>query len=423
MRLHPKGFDLSLGRITALLGRLGNPHLALPPVIHVAGTNGKGSTVAFTRAILEAAGLRVHVDTSPHLVNWHERYRLAGTLVGDEELAATVEEVARANAGQAITVFEILTAVAFVLFARHPADATLIEVGLGGRFDCTNVMDDVSVSVITPVSMDHEAFLGDTLAKIAFEKAGIIRKGTPVIVGLQHDDALDVIERQAAKMRAPITIQGQDFSGSLDQGRMVWQGPDRLIDLPKPRLFGAHQIDNAATAIATCLAFAQRAGHAVSDEALAQGLTGADWPARMQRLTGGALFDHAPGGADIWIDGGHNPAAGAALANALMDLTARDPRPVHLICGMLDTKDAAGFLAPLAAVVASASAVTVRSSDAGVPAERLCATMVETGLDARVAHSLQHALGQAKGPQPRIIIAGSLYLAGEALAANGTPPR
>ncbi len=423
MRLHPKGFDLSLGRITALLAKLGNPHLALPPVIHVAGTNGKGSTVAFTRAILEAAGLRVHVDTSPHLVNWHERYRLAGTLVDDAELAATVEEVAWANDGQAITVFEILTAVAFLLFARHPADATLIEVGLGGRFDCTNVMEDVSVSVITPVSMDHEAFLGDTLAKIAFEKAGIIRKTTPVIVGLQADDALQVIERQAAKMRAPVTIQGQDFSASEDQGRMVWQGVDRLIDLPKPRLFGAHQIDNAATAIAACLAFAERTGHAISDEALARGVTSPEWPARMQRLTGGRLFDSAPKGADIWIDGGHNPSAGLALANALAELAVRDPRPVHLICGMLDTKDAAGFLQPLGTAAVSASAVTVRSSDAGVPAEKLCRTMQDAGLKSRVAQSLEEALSHATAKQPRIIIAGSLYLAGEALAANGTPPQ
>ncbi len=423
MRLHPKGFDLSLGRITALLSKLGDPHLSLPPVIHVAGTNGKGSTVAFTRAILEAAGLRVHVDTSPHLVNWHERYRLAGTLVSDEELAATVEEVALANDGQAITVFEILTAVAFLLFARHPADATLIEVGLGGRFDCTNVMEDVAVSVITPVSMDHEAFLGDTLAKIAFEKAGIIRKATPVIVGLQADAALEVIERHAAKMRAPVSVQGQDFSALLDQGRMVWQGEDRLIDLPRPRLFGAHQIDNAATAIAACLAFAERTGHAVSSEALAQGISSADWPARMQRLTGGRLFEFAPQGADIWIDGGHNPAAGVALANALTELAVRDPRPVHLICGMLDTKDAAGFMEPLRSAATSASAVTVRSSDAGVPAEKLCVTMHGAGLDVRVAVSLEDALSQATTVQPRIIIAGSLYLAGEALAANGTPPR
>ena len=422
MRLHPKGFDLSLGRITALLARLGDPHLNLPPVIHVAGTNGKGSTVAFTRAILEAAGLRVHVDTSPHLVNWHERYRLAGTLVGDEELAATVEEVAAANDGQAITVFEILTAVAFLLFARHPADATLIEVGLGGRFDCTNVMEDVSVSVITPVSMDHEAFLGDTLGKIAFEKAGIIRKTTPVIVGLQQDDALDVIERQAAKMGAPVSVQGQDFSGSADQGRMVWQGEDRLIDLPRPRLFGAHQIDNAATAVAACLAFASRNGVDLSDEAIANGIASADWPARMQRLTGGHLFDHAPAGADIWIDGGHNPAAGVALTEALLALDRRDPRPVHLVCGMLDTKDAAGFLAPLQRVVTSASAVTVRSSDAGLPADGLCRSMRDVGLDAQAAESLPDALMQATNEGPRIIIAGSLYLAGEALAANGTPP-
>ncbi|MEN0040652.1 MAG: folylpolyglutamate synthase/dihydrofolate synthase family protein [Pseudomonadota bacterium] len=425
MKIHPKGFDLSLDRITSLLAKLGNPQTKIPPVIHVAGTNGKGSAIAFARAVLEAHGMTVHVHTSPHLVNWHERYRLAGTLVSDDVLADAINRVAQANGGQPITVFEVLTAVTFVLFSEHPADVCLIEVGLGGRFDATNVMPDetVAVSVITPVAMDHEAYLGDTLAKIAFEKAGIIRRGVPVVVGPQEDDALDVIERQAAKMHAPVSATGQHFSATLEDGRMLYQGEDVLYDLSPPRLPGLHQIDNAATAIAATRQFLTGRNQELSADTVEAGLATATWPGRLQAIQSGALKDKLGADTELWIDGGHNPHAGAVVADWLGQLQQRDPRKVLLIAGMLNTKDPSGYFATLEPLKPQVITVPITSSDAGVPAAELAQIARGVGLDVATAASLIAAIDMAQSDEPlRVLIAGSLYLAGDALAANGTPP-
>lgn len=428
MEIHPKGFDLSLGRITRLLEKLGNPQDQMPPVIHVAGTNGKGSTIAFIRAILEAAGLSVHVDISPHLVNWHERYRLgvkggAGQLVSDAILADAVDRVAKANGGEPITVFEVLTAVTFVLFNEHPADVCLVEVGLGGRFDSTNVMKETALSVITPVSIDHEAYLGDTLAKIAFEKAGIIRKRTPVVVGLQHSDALTVIEKQAGHNLAPVLVAGEHFSAARENGRLVYQDENDLLDLSLPRLVGDHQVANAGTAIAAARAFAKSHGITLSNTMIDTGLQSAEWPGRMQHLTRGALVDLAPKGSDIWIDGGHNPGAAIAIANFMAELEERDPRPLILICGMLNTKDPSGYFDQFESLAQSVIAVPIVSSDAGISAKDLAALARKARLAAKPTASLVEALSSlGKSTSPRILIAGSLYLAGDALAQNGTPP-
>jgi dihydrofolate synthase/folylpolyglutamate synthase len=422
LRLHPKGFDLSLGRIRRLLSVLGDPQNKLPPVIHVAGTNGKGSTIAFLRAIFEAAGLRVHVDTSPHLVSWHERFRLSGKLVSDEVLSDAIDRVAEANKGEAITVFELLTAVMFVLFAEEDADVALVEVGLGGRFDCTNVMDEVALSVISMVGMDHEAWLGDTLGKIAFEKAGIIKKMTPVIIGNQDSEALEVIEQQADKMRAPASIYGQHFHASEEHGRMVWQGEDRLLDLPLPGLFGNHQVENAATAIMAAITFAEGQNIKLNQNHIAQGLKNVSWPARMQHLRRGKLVDVAPQDAEIWLDGGHNPAAGAVIVEYIQDLNTRDPRPLILIAGMLDTKDASGFLTYFRAIADCAVAIPVLTSEAGIPAEKLASILKQAGFIPKWAPSLENAVASISESRPRVLITGSLYVAGDALAANGTPP-
>ena len=423
MQIHPKGFDLSLGRIRDLLEKLDNPQDKLPPVIHVAGTNGKGSTIAFTRAILEAAGLRVHVDTSPHLVNWHERFRIAGTLVEDAVLSHAIDRVAKANDNQPITVFEILTAVAFLLFSEHPADACLVEVGLGGRFDSTNVIDKTDISVITPVSLDHEAFLGDTLAKIAFEKAGIIKPGVPVIVGQQEDEALDVIVRQAARNRASTQIASQSYSALRENGRLVYQDEHALLDLALPRLAGEHQIDNAATAIAASRLFCEIRNFRLTNAMIEKGLQTAQWPARMQHLTHGVLIEAIPETCDVWLDGGHNPSAGAMAAQFLSDLEERDPRPLTMICGMLNTKDTGGYFAQFETIAERVITVPVLSSDAGVEPETLADQAENAGLPAVAASSLKQALHMVDGSEPnRILICGSLYLAGDMLEQNRTPP-
>ena len=423
MQIHPKGFDLSLGRIRDLLEKLDNPQDKLPPVIHVAGTNGKGSTIAFTRAILEAAGLRVHVDTSPHLVNWHERFRIAGTLVEDAVLSDAIHRVAVANDNQPITVFEILTAVAFLLFSEHPADACLVEVGLGGRFDSTNVIDKTDISVITPVSLDHEAFLGDTLAKIAFEKAGIIKPGVPVIIGDQEDDALDVIIRQAARNRASTQIAGQTYTAMRENGRLVYQDETALLDLALPRLAGEHQIANAATAITACRLFCEIRKFRLTNAMIEKGLQTAEWPARMQHLTHGTLIEAIPETCDVWLDGGHNPSAGAMAAQFLSDLEERDPRPLTMICGMLDTKDTSGYFAQFETIAERVITVPILSSEAGVDPEILADQAESAGLPAIAAPSLKQALHMVDGSEPnRILICGSLYLAGDMLDQNDTPP-
>ncbi|TPI66117.1 bifunctional folylpolyglutamate synthase/dihydrofolate synthase [Mesorhizobium sp. B3-1-3] len=427
MTLHPKGFDLSLDRVTRLLERLGNPQDRLPPVIHIAGTNGKGSCAAFSRALLEAAGHLVHVHTSPHLVNWHERYRLAdeggGKLVDDDIFAEAIARVAEANGGQKITVFEILTAVTFILFSEHPAEAAIIEVGLGGRFDATNVIKRPAVSVIMPISMDHEAYLGDRVELIAAEKAGIMKHGCPVVIGAQESDtALQVLIETAERLDCPTVVYGQDFLAFEENGRMVYQDGDGLMDLPSPRLPGRHQYANAAAAIAAVKAAGFEIGHRAAERAM----THVAWPARMQKLTQGKLVDLAPKGAEIWLDGGHNPGAGIVIAEALAEQEEKNPRPLVLISGMINTKDQAGYFSAFKGLARHVYTVPVNNSDAGVPNDELALRAAEAGLSAEPVSSVASALMLLRdswdGPAPRILIGGSLYFAGAVLAENGTPP-
>lgn len=428
MSLHPKGFDLSLGRIGRLLAALGEPHRRLPPVIHIAGTNGKGSAAAFARALLEASGRTVHVHTSPHLVRWHERYRMGapggGRLVEDAVLAGAVERVAAANRGEPITVFEILTAVMFLLFSEHPADAAVVEVGLGGRYDATNVITKPAVSVIMPIALDHEAYLGDRVELIAAEKAGIIKPGAPVVVGQQEwDAARDVLIDTAERLGSPLSVFGQDFLAVEEHGRMVYQDGERLLDLPLPRLAGRHQIANAAAAIAAVKA----AGFPITEKAAEAAMLNVSWPARMQRLTSGPLVELAPQGAEIWLDGGHNPGAGSVIAEALAEAEEKRPRPLILITGMINTKDQVGYFHAFEGMVRHVYTVPVNESDAGVPNGELAARAMAAGLSAEPVASVANALRllaetwDGEVP-PRILIGGSLYLAGEVLRENGTPP-
>ncbi|RWL91759.1 MAG: bifunctional folylpolyglutamate synthase/dihydrofolate synthase [Mesorhizobium sp.] len=427
MTLHPKGFDLSLDRVTRLLERLGNPQDRLPPVIHIAGTNGKGSCAAFSRALLEAAGHLVHVHTSPHLVNWHERYRLAaeggGKLVEDDVFAEAIARVAEANQGQKITVFEILTAVTFVLFSEHPAEAAIIEVGLGGRFDATNVIRRPAVSVIMPISMDHEAYLGDRVELIAAEKAGIMKRGCPAVIGAQESDtALQVLIETAERLDCPTVVYGQDFLAFEENGRMVYQDEDGLMDLPLPRLPGRHQYANAAAAIAAVKAAGFEIGHRAAERAM----THVAWPARMQKLTQGKLVDLAPKGAEIWLDGGHNPGAGIVIAEALAEQEEKNPRQLVLISGMINTKDQTGYFSAFKGLARHVYTVPVSNSDAGVPNDELALRAEEAGLSAEPVSSVASALMLLRdswdGQAPRILIGGSLYFAGAVLAENGTPP-
>ncbi|AKI02864.1 folylpolyglutamate synthase/dihydrofolate synthase [Hoeflea sp. IMCC20628] len=429
MALHPKGFDLSLGRITQLLERLGNPHQKLPPVIHIAGTNGKGSTSAFCRAILEAQGLKVHVHTSPHLVNWHERFRIGaeggGHLVDDEVLADAVRRVADANQGEMITVFEILTAVMFVLFSEHPADAALIEVGLGGRFDATNVIAHPAVSVIMSISLDHQAYLGDRVELIAMEKAGIIKQRSPVVIGAQTEDtARDVVIGIAERLRCPVSVYGQDFFATQENGRLAYQDEDELIDLPLPKLAGRHQQANAAAAIRALKA----AGFKLDEAAIAKGLVNVYWPGRLERLAEGRLADFAMEGAELWIDGGHNPGAGLVIAEAMANLNDRESRPLFLISGMINTKDPVGYFEAFAGMARHVYTVPVPASEAGIDPELLAKAAGEAGLTAESVPNVETAIAavcsnwnQNERP-PRILIGGSLYLLGDVLKLNGTAP-
>ncbi len=425
--LHPKQIDLGLDRMHRLLEQLGHPERALPPVIHVAGTNGKGSTIAYLRAILEAAGLRVHVFTSPYLVRLNECFRIGraggGTLVGDDELHAALERCEQANAGTPITIFEAETAAAFCLFAQHPADVALLEVGLGGRLDSTNVIDAPLATVIAPVSMDHTEFLGDTLTAIAGEKAAIVKRNVPVICAEQAPEAMGVIEQQAKRMRAPMHAAGQQWHVNVERGRLVYQDDRGLMDLAAPKLFGRHQFDNAGLAIATLRAqTAFRIDHA-SFEA---GIVNAEWPARMQRLASGALVDQAPQGSEIWLDGGHNAEGGRVAAAALGDLEERVSRPLVVIVGMMANKDANGFLANFAGLTRHIIAVQIPDRDNAMPLDRLADAARALGMRVETSASVAAALGSlarlAYEVPPRILITGSLYLAGHVLSANGTPP-
>ena len=430
LALHPKGFDLSLDRITRLLAALGDPHLKLPPVIHVAGTNGKGSVSAFCRSILEAAGLVVHVHTSPHLVNWHERYRLGvaggrGQFVEDAVLADAVRRVAAANGGQKITVFEILTAVTFLLFSEHPADVAIIEVGLGGRFDATNVIPHPAVSIIMPISLDHQAYLGDRVELIAAEKAGIMKRGVPVVIGFQTEDAArDVLIETAVRLGCPHAIYGQDFMAHEEYGRLVYQDEFGLADLPLPRLPGRHQYANAAAAIRAVKA----TGLPVTEHAIEAGLAHVEWPGRLQRLTDGALARLAPRGSEIWVDGGHNPGAGQVIAETMASFEERGARPLFLVTGMINTKDPVGYFEPFGGLAERVFTVPIRGSDAGLDPVALASDAARAGLDAEPLSSVADALAEIgritseDSVPPRILIGGSLYLVGDVLSDNGTPP-
>ncbi|MGL4236498.1 bifunctional folylpolyglutamate synthase/dihydrofolate synthase [Tabrizicola sp.] len=411
MTLHPKVIDLTLARIERLLAALGNPERSIPPVIHIAGTNGKGSTQAMIRAGLEAGGDRVHAYTSPHLARFHERIRLAGELISEPALTAFLDEAVTANGPDAVTFFEITTAAAFLAFARSPADWTLLEVGLGGRLDATNVIDHPRLTIITPVSLDHQAYLGDTVAAIAGEKAGIIKRGVPVIVGPQMDDGLQVIEAKAARMGAPVLAHGQHWHAFEDRGRLVFQDENGLLDLPLPNLPGPHQIQNAGAAIAALR-------HLGRDEAACEAaVTHAFWPARMQRLRHGPLVDAAPK-VELWLDGGHNPAGGEAIAATLARMPRRE---THLICGMLNTKDVTGYMMPLAPQVTRLHAVSIPGEKNTLPAEVTRDAARTTGIDAVTAPSVGEALAgiAATSPEARVLICGSLYLAGTVLRENG----
>jgi dihydrofolate synthase/folylpolyglutamate synthase len=442
--LHPKKIDLSLGRIERLLAALGNPHEQLPPVIHVAGTNGKGSTVATLRSCLEAAGYRVHVYTSPHLVRFHERIRVTGSLIEEDALLAVLEECEHANQGEPITFFEITTAAAFLAFSRTPADAALLEVGLGGRLDTTNVIPHSAVTAITPISLDHQAFLGDTIAAIAGEKAGILKPGAPAVIGPQPDEAGRVIEARATAVGAPLVRWRAEWSadphppiadaigptlsrnaGEGDRGRspragegaggMRYLGPKWHLDLPRPSLPGQHQIANAGTAIA-CLE--QLRGFTITQDAIARGLRQIEWPARLQRLTRGPLVRMLPSGTEVWLDGGHNPSAGEMLGATAAGW---HDRPLYLVVGMLKTKDAAGFLTPLAPHAKALYAVTIPGEENPHPAAEIAASAHTVGIRAQVSDSIEAAIAGIAQQKPpfRVLVCGSLHFAGVVLAENG----
>ncbi len=410
MALHPKVIDLVLDRVWTLLAALDNPQDKLPPVIHVAGTNGKGSTQAMIRAGLEQGGAAVHAYTSPHLARFHERIRLAGELISEEALTAVLDRCYTANGGAPITYFEITTVAGLLAFAEAAADYTLLEVGLGGRLDATNVVARPALTVITPVDLDHQQFLGETLAEIAGEKAGIIKRGVPCVVGPQHDESMDVIEQVAGALGAPLLAYGQQWHVTTERDRLVYQDETGLLDLPLPDLPGPHQIMNAGAAIAALRYLGK-------DEAACEAaVTRAYWPARMERLTKGPLVELAAP-AELWLDGGHNPAAGRALAETLRQ---QPPRPTHLICGMLNTKDVAGYLTPLAAVAESLIAVSIPNAQSTIPADETATEAAKVGLTATTAENVAAAIGQITqiAPNARILICGSLYLAGDVIREN-----
>ncbi|MDT8858045.1 folylpolyglutamate synthase/dihydrofolate synthase family protein [Paracoccaceae bacterium Fryx2] len=411
MSFHPKIIDLTLDRVLRLLAAVDHPERRLPPVIHIAGTNGKGSTQAMIRAGLEAAGQSVHAYTSPHLARFHERIRLAGDLISEPALAALLDECVAANGDGAITFFEITTVAALLAFARTPADMVLLEVGLGGRLDATNVVERPALTIITPVSIDHQQYLGETLAEIAGEKAGILKRGVPCVVGPQLPAAMDVIEARAARLGVPLLAHGQQWQVWEERGRLVYQDESGLLDLPLPNLPGPHQIQNAGAAIAALRYLGQSA--TVCEAAV----TAAEWPARMQRLRRGPLVQSAPR-VELWLDGGHNPAGGAAIAATLATMPARE---THLICGMLNTKDVGGYLAPLAAHAASLHAVSIPGEKNTLPADVTRDAALAVGLPGVVAESVGAALAAiaAESPAARVLICGSLYLAGSVLRENG----
>ncbi|WP_068313171.1 bifunctional folylpolyglutamate synthase/dihydrofolate synthase [Aliiruegeria sabulilitoris] len=411
MGLHPSEIELSLDRTYRLLDALGRPQDRLPPVIHIAGTNGKGSTLAMIRAGLEAAGKRAHCYTSPHLVRFHERIVLAGAEITETALSDLLVRTLTANGGAPVTFFEATTCAAFAAFADVPADYLLLEVGMGGRMDTTNVVDDPLLTIITPVAFDHQAFLGDTLAEIAGEKAGILKRGIPCVVGRQEDDALEVIEARAARLGAPVIAQGQHWHSWEERGRLVFQDETGLLDLPLPALPGPHQIDNAGAALAAL----RQLGF--GEESCEGAMVNAHWPARMQRLTRGPLKQAAPE-ADLWLDGGHNAHAARAIAATLDRLPAR---PTRLVFALLNNRAPSDVLAPLAAHVQSLTAVPIPDEPNASDPETLAEAARAFGISASTAVDVEDAVTgiATKDPHARILICGSLYQAGAVLRENG----
>ncbi len=416
--LYPKFMDLSLDRQWRLLGQLGNPQERLPPVIHVAGTNAKGSTIAYLRAMLEAAGKRVHVYTSPHLVRFNERIRIAGRLVSTRRVNDALEEVERVNAGRPITQFEITTSAALKLFAETPADYLLLEVGLGGDFDSTNVINHPLGVIITPVDFDHQKWLGYTITEIASHKAGILKRGAPAVIGRQRDEGLAEIERAAKKLRITPFVQGRDYDGYAQDGRLVYQDEDGLLDLPPPALIGHHQFDNAALAVAAV----RHLKLPLSEAQIARGLRTVVWPARIQPLKG-KLRDMLPKSSELWLDGAHNAHGAAALAVSLEEMQAARPKPLVLIVGMMNTREPADFLAPFVPMAPRLFTLTIPGEENAHPAQAIADAAQAAGLQVTSSRSVQAALREAATiAGARVVICGSLYLAGDILAKNGTPP-
>lgn len=416
--LHPKLIDLSLERLNLLLADLDYPHRRLPPVIHVAGTNGKGSTIAYLRAMLEAAGKSVHVYTSPHLVRFNERIRLAGKLVSTRRLNAVLERVEAVNAGRPITYFEVTTAAAFVLFAESKADYLLLEVGMGGTYDTTNVVDHPLGVIITPVDLDHMAFLGNTIGKIAVEKANIMKRGSPAVIARQADEGLVSIQRVAAKLGVTPFVGGQDFDAYAQDGRLVYQDEDGLLDLPPPKLIGNHQFENAGVAIAAIRHF----GLPVDEAAIAKGLANVVWPARLSPVQG-KLRDLLGPGAELWLDGGHNAHGTRALSQALSDMNRARPAPLVLILGMMNTRSPADVLAPFAGMAERIITLTIPGESNAHDAAFIAAEAHKSGFNATPAKTIEAALKLAAGTaNARVVISGSLYLAGQVLLKNGTYP-
>ena len=414
-RLHPKLIDLSLDRVERLLERLGSPHQKLPPVVHVAGTNGKGSVIAFLHACLQAAGYRAHVYTSPHLVRFNERIVLGGTAISDEALVPILEECEDTNRDDLITFFEITTVAAFLAFARHQADIVLLETGLGGRLDATNLIDAPVLTVLTPISIDHQQFLGETLAEIAHEKAGILKPGVPCIVAKQSADVFDVIQNQAAALEAPLICEGPNFSVHDMDDHLLVEQQNKTGRFPLPALIGAHQHQNAATAIA---GLDHLEGFAVDEAAIAEGVRAVKWPARLQRLAQGPLVERLPRGWELWLDGGHNEAAGHVLADYMRTWT---DRPLYLVFGMLNSKSPGPFLSPLRAGVSGLQAVAIPGVQASWTAAEAAAAARDQNIQASPADSVTAALeaiAKSKSEPARVLICGSLYLAGAVLKEN-----
>jgi dihydrofolate synthase / folylpolyglutamate synthase len=414
LQLHPKVIDFNLQRMHVILAKLGNPHHRLPPVIHIGGTNGKGSTQAFLRAMMEAAGLTVHAYTSPHLVKFHERVRVAGELISEENLSALLEECEAVNGGEPITFFEITTAAAFLAFSRTPADYLLLEVGLGGRLDATNVIDHPAACCITSIGLDHQQYLGETIELIAGEKAGIIKRNVPCVLGFMPQEARETIEAVAEKVRAPLTIAGQDWDCFSQHGRLVFQDQNGLLDLPQPALPGTHQYQNAGNAIAVLRTLNDAR---INDDHIASGLKNVSWPARLQRLSNGSLSKLLPEGSELWLDGGHNADAGVVLEQALK---AMPPKPLVIIWGMLNTKDSTQFFRPLAKIAQQVFTLSIPGEANAIPGEVLAATVRGLGTKAESVTDLTEAVRRASllKPAARVLICGSLYLAGHVLAAE-----